>query len=244
MIISEENAKFAAKLSPQVRMEMVQYGYNPLNPEDYQRYLQRQKPSGQMNEIMSKGLEEGQSLYKMGEGHMNSAKDMAVIKSALAEGEHNIDPDHLKNAPDVDFEHSNVWENTSEVNENSDPREIKKSLGDRVSNYAPRNVNEKLKQVLETKKVPIQIPKKIDTKTYITESTKASSLGYINACNYINSFIKQLKNPSNEGRIAFIEALNKTIVEEEKIHPNILQHYRDGITKAETELYNKIKTKK
>jgi len=245
----KDRGEFAASIPPKIRMEMIQRGYLPTNPEDVERFQNNQQSMGLMKELVVHGLSEGANINSMGEKNMNMGSDMAAIKQAMVEGDHNIDPRHLHEAPGGDDFLDEVtkvdWESQEERQNPSTPtqqKDIRKNLGDQI-NYTPKNVNEKMKDVLGTNQPsrgPIKTPKKIEEKPYITEAVKATNIGYVKGCAYLNAFIKQLKNPTSEGRMNLIEAMNKMVIVEDEIHPNILHEYRKGVVKAEKELYSKI----
>ncbi len=250
-MISEEKANLAAKIPRHIRMEMIQRGYNPMDSEDVRRFHNNEQPTGLMKELISYNLSEGANINKMGEGGMNIGADMMAIKQAMTEGDHNIDPEHFKNVPGGDeiFKAMEVdWNDNSPVQQQdkfTQAKDIKKQLGDKIT-YQPKDVNHKLKNVLGERQapqqnVPIKTPRKIEERNYITEAVQASKIGYTKGCSYLNAFIRQLKNPTSEGRANLIEAMNKMVLTEEEIHPNILHEYRKGIVKAEKELYLKIK---
>lgn len=255
MSISLKAANMAAKIDTRTRMDMVQRGYNPMNIEDVQRYYKKLEPLGLMKELVSYNLDDGVNINNMGEKKYSISQDMGAIKQAMAEGDHNIDPRHLEESgiqdefdQAVQVDWGDIQDQPINNNNKFATHTTQQSLASKID-YTPKNVNEIISSKLGAKQpssnAPIKTPVKIPvTKQYITESTEAHSLGYKKACVYLNAFTRLLKNPSEEGRNALIEAINNMVLTEEKIHPSIINVYRKGLNKAEQELYAKIKNLK
>jgi hypothetical protein len=242
--INTAGGELAAQISPRIRIDMIQKGYNPMNPEDVQRYINHQQPIGDIKYITTEYVKEGQDVNTMGEKHMSYRKDYAAIKQTFNEG--NLDLDTLDDVEKISDTEDGLPQDTQIENPISNPRqhlkkimentrEHKSNINDRLNNSIFNNVPQKAQQ----KNKFITIPK--SQKEYITEVKQATSLGYTQACKYINAFIMQIKNPTLEGRIKFINEINEMILTEEKIHPQILHEYRKGIAKAELEFYQNIK---
>jgi len=45
-------------------------------------------------------------------------------------------------------------------------------------------------------------------------------------------------------RVALIEALNDMVLQEQTLHHQLINEYRNGVTLAETKVYQQIKSKK
>jgi len=225
-MINLESAEAAARLDRHVRMDMIQLGYNPMNSQDVQNFYNNKPPLGLMKELITHNLDEGVRINNMGEKAMNISADMAAIKTAINEGDANIDMQHFRNSPqDEDFYNAtNVnWDNITPIDEitpQTNPNQIKSNLASQI-NYTPKNVNEKLKTVLNNTQT-ISLPKQVDKQTNkLTEKEQALKLGYSNGCSYLTAFINLLKNPTSENRIKLIQTINKMVLAEDNIHSSI-----------------------
>ena len=204
---------------------MIQSGYNPMSPDDVQRYYNKQRPAEGLHEVA--GVKKYTSL---GGGKDGDAKDADLLQG---------------------FERETGVSLTSGRSLSSNPRDEARSAMDnygsgsydldskisRISEKVNMSKQKQLpavqdKRLIKTPRQPLPI---------ITESAKAKKIGYIMGIKYINAFIANVKAPSAKNRASLIEEMNRLIVTEEKIAPQLLKEYRLGIAIAENELYKKIK---
>lgn len=243
-------ANLAASISPAQRIDMVQRGYSPMNPQDVDNYINHKPPTGSMLQISTQVLEEGTTTSSFGEKHMSYEKDYAKVASAFENK--GMDIDQLENiAPRT----------LSKINPKSEMADRLGDYGD-VNSERSGNVNERLGAALGKRKLDegqpqrrviqrtspqknsllIDMPK--NDKEYITEAKDAQNIGYKRSCNYLNAFIANIKAPSYESRVKLIKEINNMVSTEAQIHPSILKEYRKGVATAEIELYNNIMKKK
>lgn len=232
--------QLAASISVTQRIDMIQKGYSPMNPEDVKNYIENKPPTGCMLQISTEILEEGTTTNSFGEKHMNYESDYRQLAQHL-ENKKVLDIDSLEKA---------VSKTPEKIETKSFIRNSLSNYGNENNSNLTKNINEKLTHVLgktkenlsqKTSPNLINLPK--EKKTYITESIHAKNLGYKYGCNYLNAFITNIKGPTFQNRIKFIEELNTLILKENDIHPTVLEEYRKGIAIAENELYKKIKSK-
>jgi hypothetical protein len=206
-----QGGELAASFTPAQRMDMVQKGYNPLDPEDVQRYKKGQKPLKSLVEVA------GANKYQnLGGGTIDGA-DRALIQDA------GIDIDAI----DISSPTTNLREH------------VNKQISSSYGSSGTIDLNEKLAarlNITQSKQTNSNVTPKVE----LTE-TKAQQLGYALGVKYINAFIDNIKTPTPQNRARVEEELKKIKLAENKIPKQFLQHYRNGVSLAEKELYNKIK---
>ena len=237
--------ELAAAIPGQTRIDMIGKGYNILSESDVSRYYKGQ--SSEKSIHISAGVGK---VNSMGEGHMDYKKDYAAIRREMG--------DNIPFDQDENFD----------VNDEDDTPQVKtptkKNVANVMENYehSTNRLDSKVKSVLESRqnltqnqrptqkvapqtqqKGPIAIPKKIVEKQMITEAAQAKREGYNSGVRYLNSFINLLKQPSSANREALLVEINKMVLKEETIHPNLLATYRAGVSEAEKQLYLKIHKK-
>lgn len=236
-----EGGQLAATLSPAMRMELIQMGYNPMSAADIDAYKRKQRPVEGLTEVA--GVSKYSSMGDHGtfiDGKKITYNDQRDYGVLAKEGKDIID--------------------YGSMNDDVDPRQ---SMRGQMENYGGGDVNDRIMSKLSTRsqmaqepafrkpikenpkqtsrpqiKQPIAQPKQL-----LTEAAQANKLGYTKGVKYINAFIALIKNPTDENRQALILEMNRMVSVEDSIHPSILPQYRKGIALAETELYKKIKNK-
>lgn len=208
-----EGGELAASLSSAQRMDLIQKGYNPMSPEDVQRYLKRQKPAEGLHEIA------GVSQYKrLGGGVDLAAEDRGLVGGDMRSFAEDADP-------------REVMREKMNNSGNSFGQDLDQRLLSRLSGTF--NESPKPKKATENDSY-----KKA---TLITEAAKAKNIGYTIGVRYINAFIENIKNPSANSRALVTKEMSNMQQLESKMHSSVLKEYREGIAQAEKDLYSKIK---
>ena len=96
----KQGGKLAATMSPSLRMEMIQRGYHPGNPEDVKRFQAGQKATGDILQVAIKPTEPGQNMMSMGEKNMSYNGDYAAIRTQAGEGGFEADMERINNFTD------------------------------------------------------------------------------------------------------------------------------------------------
>lgn len=207
-----EGGELAASLSPAQRMDLIQKGYNPMSPEDVQRYLNRQKPVEGLHEIA------GVNQYKrLGGGVDLAAEDRGLVGGDIAGFSESADP-------------RQVMKEKMNNSGNSFGQDLDQRLLSRLGGASQERKQPQSAQDNSYKKA-----------TLVTESAKAKNIGYTIGVRYINAFIENIKNPSANSRALVAKEMSNMQQLETKMHPSVLKEYRAGIAQAETDLYSKIK---
>ena len=259
--MSLEGGELAARLTPMQRVDMIQKGYNPMNPEDTQRYFNRQKPAGDMIQVASMPTEEGQNLNTFGESKMSYKKDYALLHREF--GKDGFNDDLEMNASNRDFDFGGGQPTKASVSQrmqNYGPGteattidindSVERIVGKRQTQAGPSQQQRQVqqqpqRQVLQNdtqRQVgPIATPKATNV---IMEAKQAAELGYKKGITYLNCFVRLLKQPSFDNRIQLINAMNDMVLTEERIHNKLLTEYRKGVSMAEQKMYDQIKAAK
>lgn len=237
--------ELAASLSPMMRMDLIQKGYDPMNPADVKAYKTRQKPTGSLSEVA--GIDQYKSMGDHGtyiDGKYVAYNDKRDYGMLAKEGKDIVDYDSMNSNVDPRQEMSRNMGGygNSDVND----RIMSKLEGRRqtaqMSQPQQKRVQQEQPQVRKAAiRQPVRVP--ANKPQVLTEATKANKLGYTKGIKYINAFIENIKNPSNASRENLILEMNRMVSVEEQIHPSVIQAYRNGIATAERELYTKIKSK-
>lgn len=241
-----QGGELAASLSPAMRMDLIQRGYDPMNPADVRAFKERKKPSGSLAEVA--GVDSHKSMGDHGtmvDGKYVAYNDKRDYGMLASEGKDVIDYESMNSPADLRQEmRSNMGGYSGgDVNDR-----IMSKMQGRQPGQAPQKQlpQRRMEEQQPPKRGPISAPRQIQQPAQpqlLTEANKANKLGYTKGIKYINAFIENIKNPSNATRENLILEMNRMVSVEDKIHPNILQAYRNGIAQAERELYNKIKSK-
>jgi len=207
-----EGGELAARLTSAQRMDLIQKGYNPLSPEDVQRYLKRQKPAEGLHEIA------GVNQYKrLGGGLDLAAEDRGLVGDDYSGFTESADP-------------RQVMKEKMNNSGNSFGKDLDQRLMSRLGDSFQEKKQPKSLQDDSYKKA-----------TLITEANKAKNIGYTIGVRYINAFIENIKNPSANSRDVIAKEMSNMQQLESKMHSSVLKEYRAGIAQAETDLYSKIK---
>ena len=213
-------------------MDMVQKGYNSLNPKDVKNYLEKKPPLLEENLQLIGGQE---ALKRgMGESHMNDNVDFGQIQQELG-----YDPTkefYESNHAD-DFDYNDVF---SKFNVSDDFVDIKNKMKTYDKLKSKSLKMESFDDDLDESEYLISKPEK----NLIKNKKEAYTLGYNLGIEYINEFITLLKNPKASQRKIMIQKLLQLQKTESEIHKSVLAYYKGGIAKSEKELYSKIKSKK
>lgn len=225
-----QGGELAASITPMQRMDLIQKGYNPMSADDVKRYYNNQRPIEGLQEVA--GVKKYTSL---GGGSEVDKRDAGLLQ---------------------EFENeTGASLTTGRINQSGNPREDVRGM---MNNYGSSSgydldskisrISEKVQQSKQRQLPPtsqdrrlIQTPKQ--TLPLITESAKAKKIGYTIGLRYINAFITNVKAPSSANRAILMKEMNNLVLLEDKIAPQLLKEYRQGIAIAESELYNRIKTK-
>ena len=255
--MSLEGGELAARLTPMQRVDMIQKGYNPMNPEDTQRYFNRQKPAGDMIAVATMPTEEGMNMNTFGESKMSYQKDYALLKNNYGQDGFKEDLEGLASSRDFDQpSRANVGQRMSNYGPGEEPTMI--DINDSVSRIVNKRQtqagpsqqqrtvqSQPQRQVLNNNVqrpgTPIATPKATNV---IVEAKSAAELGYKKGITYLNCFVKLLKQPSLENRVQLINAMNDMVLTEERVHQKLLVDYRKGVSMAEQKMYDQIKTVK
>ena len=216
MEYTEDETPIALQLTKQQRWNMVQEGYNPLNEESVQRWLNKQPPDRQLAATAGKVKKEN-----LGSRIQNDNKDYQYLKT---------DDDN--------------FEETDKPITNG--RERVKSLINDNYEHNGRNIESRVRERLNTNENagPIRKQRNVEEKPkkqMITEAKEAVNVGYKNGIAYLNAFIGVLKEPSYATRQTLIEKINTLVVTEDNVIDEQLKYYRGGIAKAEKKMYIKLK---
>lgn len=221
-----EGGELAASLSPAVRMDMVSSGYNPMSPEDVNRYYNKQKPVEGLHEVA------GVKKYtNLGGGVDATREDAGLLQQFEKEVGVPLVSSRVQTGNPRDDVRGMMNNYNSPVSD----------LDSKISRISEKVQMSKQRPPIQSKKL-IQTPKQ--QQTLITEAAKAKRIGYTVGIKYINAFIDNIKAPSAANRASLIKEMNQLILIEDKVHPQLLKEYRLGIAIAENELYQKIKGKK
>ena len=216
--------ELAAAIPGQTRIDMIGKGYNILSESDVSRYYKGQASEKSIH--ISAGVGK---VNSMGEGHMDYKKDYENF---------DVNEDETPKQPTK----KNVAERMESYESNTSRLDGKvKGILDNRQQQTQRTPQPQQRSTQQVSKGPIAIPKKIVEKQMITEAAQAKREGYNSGVRYLNSFINLLKQPSSANREALLTEINKMVLFEEKIHPNLLATYRAGVSEAEKQLYSKIK---
>lgn len=152
-----QGGELAASLTPQQRMNMIQMGFNPLDPEDVKRYKQGQRPTGSLKEIAG-----ATKFQNLGGGTIDGG-DRALLQEANLQ----IDPIDISNPINI-REH------------------INKQLESSYNSSGVIDLNEKLTSRLSLKQsAPSPSPKIQLTEEKAQQLGYALGVKYINA--FINN---------------------------------------------------------
>jgi len=206
----------ALQFNTEQRWQMIQEGYNPLDQESVQRWLNKQPPDHTLAESVAKVKKEN-----LGSKLQSDQRDYSMINSGG-----DIDTAEKKSKI------SSREQFNSMVNENygsESGKDIDSLVRSKLSNNGQNQGPIKTQKVIT------------EQKQLITEAKEAVNLGYRNGIGYLNAFVALLKSPSTQGRQALIEKLNNLVMAEEGIAEEQIKYYRGGTQKAEKELYLKLK---
>lgn len=207
-----EGGELAARLSPAQRMDLIQKGYNPMSPEDVQRFLNKQRPAEGLHEIA------GVNQYKrLGGGLDIAAEDRSLVGDDMSSFTESADPRQIM-------------------------KEKMSNSGNSFGQDLDQRLLSRLGGASQEKKQPQSLQDNSYKKaTLITEATKAKNIGYTIGVRYINAFIENIKNPSANSRAVIAKEMSNMQQLESKMHSSVLKEYRAGIAQAETDLYSKLK---
>lgn len=211
-------------LNAQQRWQMVQEGYNPLNPESIQRWVNKLPPDRQLAGTAAKAKKES-----LGSRNQNDNKDYSYLGQETRGSIEDFDNQPRK----------------------SGREHVKELINDNYNYGGGSNIEERVRTRLDmnsshNEKVgPIKKPRMIEEtksqKKMITEAKEAVNVGYRNGIAYLNAFVANLREPSFVTRQALIERLNVLVTTEDNVVDEQLKYYRGGIAKAEKEMYAKLK---
>lgn len=229
------------KLNARQIMEMVQYGYNSLNPKDVQNYLQGKKPVGSLDFFYgSSGLKNN-----LGEAHINDSTDFGAIKETFGG---NDPTSSFKYEEDEYTSHGDYQvlgpNGVKDISQKIRTRlESKALLQNTQQNYSTQsNLNNKMQDLFEEEEEPRRKP--VNKIKKITDTKKAGSIGYDAGIDYINEFIVLIKNPNSKQRKVVFEKMQEIIESESLFTSESVKYYKGGVNKAEKELWNMIQKKK
>lgn len=225
-----EGGELAAALSKEVRADMIQRGYNPMQASDVQRYAKNQKPEFGLAEAA--GVKEYKNL---GGGREVDSRDSSLLQQFESETGNSLVSRGVSSG-DPREEARSVMNNYGRGTGNLDAKLL--GLSERLNSGKEQRVLGP--GPIQNKRL-IQTPKQ--TLPIINEAAKAKKVGYVIGIKYINAFIVNIKAPSTANRALVMEELNKMVLLESKIVPACLREYRQGIAQAEMELYLKIRQK-
>lgn len=205
------------QLSKEQRMDMVFKGMSPLDPQQVIQYI---KTGGR-----GKTFQEAQerASFLIGE-------DIFKKKSLGSAHESERDYDEAYGAVGL------------ETKAPKRPTNFREQLGEDMASYGTNaggvvssdkllslreNIGSVQQQTTKINKSPEEIYK----------------LGYKHCIAYLNAFIINLKNPNTNSRNEVFKALKNVISTEQKLQgSNLLNAYKKGCIKGETEMYNKLKS--
>lgn len=243
-----QGGELAASLSPAMRMELIQKGYDPMDPADVKAFKNRQKPTGGLAEVA--GVNSHKSLGDHGtfiDGKHITYNDRHDYGILSKEGKDVIDYEKMNHNVDPRQEMGSRMGGYGDNFGGDVNDRIMNKLGSRQQPTPQRQPQRQMEEQPQRTRGAIAQPKSLPQQKaqpqLLTEATKANKLGYTKGIKYINAFIENIKNPNNANRENLILEMNKMVSIEEKIHPSVLQAYRNGIASAEAELYKKIKSK-
>ncbi len=229
-----EGGELAASVTPHQRMDMVQMGYNPMSPDDVERYYNKQKPAEGLHEIA--GVKKYTSL---GGGIDGSSKDADLLRDFEMETGASLTNGRVPTGNPRDEARSAMDNYGSGSGLDLDSKISR--ISEKVSNSKQRQLPEAQRQNQNSDRRLIQAPKQ--TLPIINEAAKAKTVGYKMGIRYINAFIANVKAPSSANRAELMKEMNNLVLIEDKILPQLIKEYRQGIAIAENELYQKIRTK-
>jgi hypothetical protein len=232
-----EGGELAASLTPTQRMDMVSRGYNPMSPNDVQRFFKNQRPVDGLGELAGvnkyKNLGGG-TVDSRDSGLLNdlSGEDRAALTDGLGRlgsGGGNPREDIKGMMEGYGSGIGNLDDKISRISEKAQNNQQQRRLGP-----GPDRQQSQDRRLIAAPRQALPI---------VTEGAKAKKVGYTMGLRYINAFIDNIKNPSSTNRAALMKEMNSLVLIEDKIDPAIIKEYRQGIAIAEAELYAKIKTK-
>lgn len=221
----QDDKPIILQLSSEQRWNLVQEGYNPLDPESVQRWLDNKPADKTLATAVAKVKKQS-----LGSRHQNDHRDYTAIGDPGGFDESKLEKKVSSR------QQLNDMVNDSYTSSGGTNR-IEERVRARISEAQLKEGTKSSENV-----GPIKQPRMLnENKQLITEAKDAANLGYRNGLAYLNAFIALLKNPSYASRHTMIEQLNKLVTTEDNILEEQLKYYRGGITKAEKELYAKIK---
>ncbi len=213
-------------------MDMIQRGYNSLNPNDIRNYLNRKPPA--TNESMNFFFG-GKLKNNLGEGNINDSSDYGALKETFGAD------------AGVGFKYENDQYTSNDsykvLGPNGSYKDISKEFKQRME---AKSLNKKmgLQNLFEEESENEDEIKPSNKKNKITDNKKSGQIGYEKGVEYINEFIALLKNPNSKQRYSFFLKLKEVFEKESFFTEESIKYYKGGLNKAEKELMNKIKKTK
>lgn len=243
MAFEDDDKPVALQLSSAQRWQLVQEGYNPLDPESVQRYINKQPPDRKLAVGAAKAKKEN-----LGSRSQNDDRDYGKLDKEVGYDDHEeaaqersapVNPREAIAKMTESYGGSSGKDIDSIVRSrlNTGTAPVKKKRPQQLEEQYEEDDNQPVGPIKRLKPLPVE------QKQLITEAKGAANLGYRSGLSYLNAFIKLLKEPSAEARNTLIERLNTMVVNEDNIVPEMLKFYRGGVQKAEKELYTKLSTK-
>lgn len=138
----------------------------------------------------------------------------------------------------VSLGHRDSWGSGNTYSNSNNVDDIREQLANDMNDYTQKGIKQNLMESLEDLNSPIP------QNTKQSQSVKEiAALGYSNTIAYLNSFIRNLKNPSTASRMEIYKTLQVCLQKEQtyKTNPNALKAYQQGCKKAEIDMYQKLK---
>ena len=229
-----EGGRLAASLSKEMRMSMIQFGYNPSSPADVDAFKKRQKPREGMKELI------GEEFLSRGTGQSDLKDDYGRIDKELGgsqfivDGEEQTEDNWYKSEGEIIHEQNKQ----SSVN----PRDIiNQRVNEHLDNRPSRQPNFQIDTNRQPKKMS-SFNERVQNNINKTKKTMQEQ-GYDMGLDYINSFIDLIKNPSPERRTLLMKNLAKVAQMQKTLQPREIKDYQEGLASAERELFSKIKNR-
>lgn len=219
---------YAEQLSQQDKMNMVMKGLSPINPEHIQAYFQNR---GRVNTIMSEAIE--RVKYVVGD-------DAWGVKSLGAGHEKESDYNGIPNYNQIVGLPDNMQRRVAR-----NPREQMLEEMDAYENKGSVLDSDRLLSLRNRIGGPQRQPQRrlTETAAAVGNEQQLYKKGYSLSIKYLNSFIKNLQKPSSINRTELYQSLKDVLLYENKLksQQKLLNAFKKGCIKAETEMYTKLK---
>jgi hypothetical protein len=219
----EDQESVLLQLTKAQRWDLVQEGYNPLDPESVKRWINKLPP----DKTLAKSVAKANKIENLGSRKQNDHRDYSTIGGG-------------GNVTEDDDIHQTRKPTREDLNSLINERYSHSGGGNSID----EKVRSRMKNSGHGEEVlgPIKKPRMLEEKRQlITESKEAVNVGYRNGIAYLNAFVAVLKDPSYATRLTLIEQINKLVTTEDGVADDQLKFYRGGIQKAEKEMYIKLK---